>query len=80
MVNVNGCSSRARSRRSAARRCCACGASSTAGDRGSPAASLVRVRRIAGCDVGVLIRDQNADLVLAFDQRGDRDRLAAKLR
>ena len=27
-----------------------------------------------------LIRDQNADLVLAFDQRGDRDRLAAKLR
>jgi hypothetical protein len=47
--------------------------------RGSLAVPLVGVCRIGGCDPGVLIRAQNADVVLVFERRNDRDRLAATL-
>jgi hypothetical protein len=48
--------------------------------RGSLAVPLVKVCRIGGCDPGVLIRAQNADVVLVFDRREDRDRLVSTLR
>jgi hypothetical protein len=48
--------------------------------RGSLAVPLVKVCRIGGCDPGVLIRAQNADVVLVFDGREDRDRLVSTLR
>jgi hypothetical protein len=47
--------------------------------RGSLAVPLVKVCRINGCESGVLIRAQNADVVLVFERREDRDRLVATL-
>ena len=47
--------------------------------RGSLAVPLVKVCRVGGCDSGVLIRAQNADVVLVFERREDRDRLVATL-
>jgi hypothetical protein len=43
-------------------------------------AQRVRLCRVAGREPGLEIHGQNADLVLAFDDRATRDRLAANLR
>jgi hypothetical protein len=47
--------------------------------RGSLAVPLVKVCRVGGCDSGVLIRAQNADVVLVFQRREDRDSLVSTL-
>ena len=43
-------------------------------------AQRVRLCRVTGREAGLEIHGQNADLVLAFDDRANRDRLAATLR
>jgi len=43
-------------------------------------AQRVRVCRVTGREAGLEVHGQNADLVLAFDDRATRDRLAATLR
>jgi len=43
-------------------------------------ANRVRVCRVRGREPGLDIHGQNADLLLAFDDRGTRDRVAATLR
>jgi hypothetical protein len=48
--------------------------------RRSLAVPLVKVCRVTGCDSGVLIRAQNADVVLVFERVEDRDRLVTTLR
>jgi hypothetical protein len=61
-----------------------------AGPSATPDAHVVRVRRsvpvvplrvcrTTGCDRGVLVHAQSADLVLAFENRADRDRLVTSL-